>query len=65
MYHDCVVPGVISLEVIRDGVPQLAIEYLPFGYADTWVHVLFSLFFSIETLVVACFFVTMGLISEK
>ena len=63
----CTTTGVISLEVIRDGVPKLAICYRPLGnnYTGTAVNGLFCLFSSIETRVVACFFVTMGLISEN
>ena len=56
MYHGYV-PGVISLQVIRDGIPQLAIVPFPLR-AGTAVHVYLVLFSSIETLFVACFVAT-------
>ena len=55
-YHGYV-PGVISLQVIRDGIPQLAIVPFPLR-AGTAVHVYLVLFSSIETLFVACFIAT-------
>ena len=52
LYHGYV-PGVISLQVTRGGIPQVAIVALP-SRTGTAVHVLFCLFSSIETFIVAC-----------
>ena len=56
MYHGYV-PGVISLQVIRGGIPQVAIVALP-SRAGTAVYVLFCLLFAIETFIVACVMAT-------
>ena len=53
------IPGVIALQVIRDGIPQVVIIPLPSCAGTAAVHVLFCLFSSIETFIVACF-VSMG-----
>ena len=52
MYHGYV-PGVISLQVIRGGIPQVAIVAL-LSRTGTAVHVLFGLLSAIETFIVAC-----------
>ena len=62
MYHGHV-PGVISLQLIRDGIHQLAIVPFPLRIG-TAVHVLSCLFSSIEAFIVACV-ATKGEISEK
>ena len=49
MYHGGYVPGVISLQVMQDGIPHLVIVPFPLG-TGTAVHVLFCLFSSIEGL---------------
>ena len=56
MYHGYVL-GVISLQMIRDGMPQVAIAPLPLR-TGTAVHVLSSLYHSIETFIIACFVIT-------
>ena len=60
MYHGRV-PGVVSLQVMRDDVPQLVIVPFPLGTGSA-VHVLFCSFSYIEAFFVA-FFVTTGDIS--
>ena len=57
------VPGVISLQLLRDRVQQVVIVPLPLR-PGTAMHVLFCLFSSIETFIVACF-VTTGWVSGR
>ena len=47
MYH-VYVPGVISLQAIRDGIPERVIVPFPLRTGATAGHVLFCLFSSID-----------------
>ena len=62
MYHGYV-PGVVSLQVMRDGVPKLVIVPFPLRTGAAG-HAIFCLFSSMQTLFEACLVMT-GKISGK